>query len=105
MTNFYIISDIDSDSDCDSDNSDYEQDEDMQMTSDAEKPKQAQCLKPLPLFKIEKMDPIIINNTYVQQTSLLTRVDKTPAPAQPKATIKSFKNPFKNVVFIKESPI
>ena len=63
MTNFYILSNIDSDSsDSDSENSDYEQDEDMQMTS-AEKPKQATCLKPLSFLKIKEMEPIINEDT------------------------------------------
>ena len=76
MPNFYIISNIDSDSsDSDSDNSDYEQDEDMQMTSATEIPKQATCLKPLPLFKIEQKELIINEDALCfTETTLLTRV-------------------------------
>ena len=63
MTNFIYIANIDSDSsDSETDNSDYEQDEQVNFNP-TEAPRQAICLRPLPIFKIEKLEPLDIEVT------------------------------------------
>ena len=95
MANFLYITNLDSDSsDSETDNSDYEQDEQVNFTP-TEPLRQAICLRPLRIFKIEKLEPLDMEVTETE-VKLLTTI--TPAPPQP-CGVKNFENPFANVVF------
>ena len=95
MANFLYIANLDSDSsDSETDNSDYEQDEQVNFTP-TEPPRQAICLRPLPIFKIERLEPLDLEVTETE-VKLLTTI--TPAPPQP-CGVRNLKNPFANVVF------
>lgn len=99
MPNYYIISNLDSDSsDSEVEYSDSEEEQQVTMTT-TEAPRQAKCLKPLPLFKIEQIEPIKIDATQ-NEIKLLTTI----TPAAPLPSIKAFNDPFANVVFRKDPP-